>query len=108
MKAQHGKQRGERFKPSKAGKKRYVLFALKSPKPKAELGKEIWGQFLRLFGRENAMKMRVSLIQFARGAGILRCAHTSVGEAKRALAAMGAMTLSTSGSLKKLRSKIRG
>ena len=101
------------------GKKRYILFELISEKKlnEKDVSRELWHNFLRLFGSIGCAKAKIWFILFdtKKNKGIIRCANETVEEVKAGLlflkdvkgAAVIPKILLVSGSIKKLKEKIK-
>ena len=104
--------------PTYRGKKRYILFELSSKKKINEKGlsRELWNNFLRLFGEAGCAKAKIWLILFdeKKNRGIIRCSNEYCEEVKSGLlflreikgAGVIPKILLVSGSLKKLKEKM--
>ena len=99
--------------PTLRGKKRYVLFELACDKKLSSprVSDALWKTFLRIYGEFGAGEMKLWMIEFGNGKGIIRCAHNRVEQAKAGILFLTEVdgvpvipkTLKTSGSLKKIR-----
>jgi len=95
-----------KLKPSQREKKRYILFRLEGKTNFKSALHLLLAILKEAFGEEFG-KLNFKLIEFGSGKGILRVANAKAAEAKKTLNNVsGLETLSTSGSLKKIRGKI--
>jgi len=114
----HSKKSMKPIPSSMRGKKRYILFKMESGKklkPK-DVSDTFWESMLTLHGTMGTAAYRFWFIDFkpASGKGIVRCANNAVDEVKSALLFIEKVravkvipsTLLTSGSMKKLKSKL--
>ena len=103
----------EKIKPSKRAKKRYIKFALSGGEniSMEEVHSALWNTVMKLYGRTEAGKLRIKLMEFKNGKGIVRCCHKHTEEVKAGLLSLeeaagtkvAPRTIKTSGTLKKLR-----
>ena len=101
------------FPPTLREKRRYIEFRVRGPQGEKDATQAINNVFLSLFGENGYADANLSVIEYSRGKGILRCSHDWLDNTLVALAFVAKIgaenarieVLGVSGTLKTLRKK---